>query len=436
MSAPSPRPLLPWPQAVVRTWGYGWLAAVHLVCDLLLAGPYLALAVLLVTAVCLVPVVAVGIPMLFALLWLGLPIAAFERLRIAAATGRPVPAPPQPAGLSGWRRWFLDGRTWRAQGHVALLSLWGLTGGLLMAVLLGVAVALIAVPLYLPWLTDGRLAVPFTAGIPAGAATWSIGLLLLAVLPLVAQVMVGVDVALAQWLIGPGRDAQVEQLTERVHELTETRAAVVQAGEAERRRIERDLHDGPQQRLVSIAMDLGMARAKLDSEDYPAARELLAKAHTSSKEAIVDLRHVVRGIHPPVLTDRGLDAALSALAARSPVPVDVRVDLARRPDPTIEAIAYFCVSEALTNIAKHAGATGARVVVDAPAPFGPSGGRRAQVLRIDVSDDGRGGADPVRGTGLTGLQQRLAAVDGSLRIDSPPAGGTRLVMELPMGEGV
>jgi signal transduction histidine kinase len=168
-------------------------------------------------------------------------------------------------------------------------------------------------------------------------------------------------------------------------------------------------------------MDLGMARTKFDT-DPGGVRELVDKAHAASKEAIVELRQVVRGIHPPVLTDRGLDAAMSALAARCPVPVTVSVAVASRPDPTVEAIAYFCVSEALTNVAKHSGARSARVEVEGDAGSG---------LRIVVADDGRGGAEPGRGTGLAGLRQRLSAVDGTLTVESPPGGGTRLLMALP-----
>jgi signal transduction histidine kinase len=237
----------------------------------------------------------------------------------------------------------------------------------------------------------------------------------------VARGLVGVDVALARSLIGPRPDAErVAELTQRVETLHRTREMTVDSVELERRRIERDLHDGPQQRLVALAMDLGMAQTKLD-DDPEAARALLAKAHSAAKEAIVEMRQVARGIHPPVLTDRGLDAALSALAARAPVPVQIRVDLPRRPSPTIESIAYFCVSEALTNIAKHSGAAHATVDVTGSA----------EGVHVVVTDDGRGGADPTGGTGLSGLRQRLAAVDGTLTIDSPPGAGTRLMMTLP-----
>jgi signal transduction histidine kinase len=253
-----------------------------------------------------------------------------------------------------------------------------------------------------------------------------LGVLGVAVVPLLAQAMVKVDILLARRLLGSGRREQVEQLTERVDTLTQTREAAVDSAEVERRRIERDLHDGPQQRLVAIAMDLGMAQERID-RDPSGARELLDKAHAASKEAITEMRMVARGIHPPILTDRGLDAALSALAARSPVPVTVRVDLPIRPSPTVEAIAYFCVSEALTNVAKHAHAGSARVDVHASGTVANSG------LQIQIQDDGVGGADPARGTGLHGLADRVRAIDGSLTVHSPIGGPTLLTIDLPGG---
>jgi signal transduction histidine kinase len=168
-------------------------------------------------------------------------------------------------------------------------------------------------------------------------------------------------------------------------------------------------------------MDLGMAQERID-RDPAGARQLLDKAHAASKEAITEMRMVARGIHPPVLTDRGLDAALSALAARSPVPVTVRVDLPTRPSATMEAIAYFCVSEALTNVAKHARATSAQVEVTAAA---------GSALRIEIRDDGIGGADPAGGTGLHGLTDRVRAIDGSMEVASPIGGPTVLSINLP-----
>jgi len=249
------------------------------------------------------------------------------------------------------------------------------------------------------------------------AALTGIGLVVLFAAPWVAQGMAAMDVALARALLGPSRD---EQLRARVASLTESRAGVVDAADAERRRIERDLHDGTQQRLVSLAMNLGMARARL-AEDPGPAREAIEAAHEEAKQALVELRGFVRGLHPAVLNDRGLDAALSGIAARAPLPVALRVDVPRRPSPTIEAVAYFVVSEALANVVKHAGASRVDVAVT----------RVADLLRVVVTDDGRGGARLDDGSGLRGLAQRVASVDGTLHIDSPPGGGTVMVVELP-----
>jgi signal transduction histidine kinase len=194
----------------------------------------------------------------------------------------------------------------------------------------------------------------------------------------------------------------------------------VDAVDAERRRIERDLHDGAQQRLVSLAVHLGIARATLTGLP-PDARRVLDEAHREAKEAIEELGALVRGLHPAVLEDRGLDAALSGLAGRAPIPVRVRVELSARPSATVESVAYFVVSEALTNMVKHAEASRAEVSVER---FGPT-------LLVVVSDDGAGGARVGAGSGLAGLVKRVAAVDGKLSLDSPVGGPTVLTVELP-----
>jgi signal transduction histidine kinase len=195
----------------------------------------------------------------------------------------------------------------------------------------------------------------------------------------------------------------------------------VDAAEDERRRIERDLHDGAQQRLVALAMDLGMAREKLRT-DPQAATELVGEAHEEAKRALAELRDLARGIHPAVLADRGLDAAISALAARSPVPVGVDVATGRLPGP-VESTAYFVVAEALTNAAKHARAGELAVRI----------ARQGDLLVVEVTDDGAGGADPARGNGLRGLADRVAAIDGRLTVTSPPGGPTLVRAELPCG---
>jgi signal transduction histidine kinase len=225
-----------------------------------------------------------------------------------------------------------------------------------------------------------------------------------------------VDARMARSLLGPSR---AEELQIRVEQLSRTRAGAVDAADAERRRLERDLHDGTQQRLVSLALQLGMARANPAGPEQ--AQLVIAEAHEEAKAALSELRNLIRGLHPPVLEDRGLDAALSGVAARMPIPVKVTVDVPRRPPATVEAVAYFVVSEGLTNISKHAQASQAEVFVQ----------RAGDRLHIIVSDDGVGGADPARGTGLAGLAKRAGSVDGSFEIASPPGGPTLLTVDLP-----
>jgi signal transduction histidine kinase len=207
----------------------------------------------------------------------------------------------------------------------------------------------------------------------------------------------------------------------RIEELETTRAGAVDVQETELRRIERDLHDGAQARLVALGMSIGMAEEKL-ATDPEGARQLLAEARAGAREALEELRDLARGIHPPILTDRGLDAAIRALAARTPLRVDVSVDLAERPRPPIETAAYFVVAEALANASKHSHAATVAIGVHLTAG----------TLVAEVHDDGSGGAD-TSGKGLTGLRRRVEALDGSLRVSSPAGGPTTVRAELPCG---
>jgi signal transduction histidine kinase len=208
-------------------------------------------------------------------------------------------------------------------------------------------------------------------------------------------------------------------LTERIATLETSRADAVDVQEAELRRIERDLHDGAQARLVALGMSLGMAEQKL-ATDADAARELLAEARAGAGEALRELRDLARGIHPPVLADRGLDAAVRALAAQSPISVTVSVTLPRRPDPPVESAAYFVIAEALANAGKHADASRVDVRIM----------QHEDRLSVEIHDDGVGGADP-RGGGLSGLRSRVQALDGSLAVVSPQGGPTTIRAELP-----
>ena len=254
--------------------------------------------------------------------------------------------------------------------------------------------------------------------IPVDALLTIAGIAGLFAAPWVSAGVASLDARIARTLLGPSR---AEELEHRVEHLTQTRAGAVDAADAERRRLERDLHDGTQQRLVSLAMNLGMARASAGTAEE--ARVAIAEAHEEAKAALSELRDLIRGLHPAVLEDRGLDAALSGVCARMPIPVKLTVDGLgqRRPAPVIEAVAYFVVSEGLANIAKHAQASQAEVFVQ------QTGDR----LHVIVTDDGVGGADPARGTGLIGLARRAQSVDGTFEVTSPPGGPTMLTVDLP-----
>ncbi len=214
--------------------------------------------------------------------------------------------------------------------------------------------------------------------------------------------------------------AREQELTERVDELTRTRRGALDVQAAELRRIERDLHDGAQARLVSLSMLVGRAEDQL--ADRPEVAALVRRAREEAGAAIGELRDLARGIAPPVLADRGLSAAVQALGVRAPMPVVVEVPDERRPPPVVETAAYFVVAEALTNVAKHAGGAPARVVVE----------RDKQRLVVEISDSGPGGANP-QGGGLTGLRHRVEAIDGTLRVESPAGGPTTIRAELPCG---
>jgi signal transduction histidine kinase len=210
-------------------------------------------------------------------------------------------------------------------------------------------------------------------------------------------------------------------LRERVEDLRGARERIIAAADEERRRIQRDLHDGAQQRLVSLALILSMAESRLESDPDRAA-QLIAQAREEAQQAIGELRELAGGIHPAVLSDHGLCAALEALASRAPVPVQVDGELDEKLRPAVEAAAYFVTSEALANVAKYAQASEAFVEV----------GLKDGYLRLCVRDNGVGGADPQQGSGLKGLRDRVDALDGRLELQSPPGEGTKLTVEIPV----
>ncbi|WP_329208393.1 sensor domain-containing protein [Streptomyces sp. NBC_00683] len=255
--------------------------------------------------------------------------------------------------------------------------------------------------------------------LPWGVATFAVTLVSLfvlwPVLPYIARGLTNADRAMVRGLLSPS-----DELEARIAELESDRGVVVDTAAADLRRIERDLHDGAQARLVALAMDLGLAKEKLTADPEAAAR-MVDEAHGEVKVALQELRDLARGIHPAVLTDRGLDAALSAIASRCTVPVNVSVELPGRPAEAIEGIAYFTVSELLQNVSKHSRARSVSVEV----------WRSHERLLIQVTDDGVGGARLDGGTGMAGLAERLGAVDGLFVLDSPEGGPTTVTAELP-----
>jgi signal transduction histidine kinase len=402
-----------------------WLALIHL-CAGLVIGLMVGAVILtgIGVGVSMVAVFGLGIVILAATFWFGGQVARAERARFALLLGERI-VPPEPLGSGLTRR----RRIWRAATRAVV---WKNLGYSLLRLPLS---AVEVVPLMFVW--SGGLALttlPFYNGaLPGGSAHlgemrvagfwWTalatlIGLGLLFIAPVLTRALAVADASAARWLIGSPRQAG---MAARIGELETSRARVIDAAEAERLRIERDLHDGAQQRLVSLAMELGRAKVKFET-DPQAAAAIVGQAHEQAKEALTELRNLVRGVHPPVLTDRGLDAALSGLAALSPVPVTVRVDLPVRPPAGIEAIAYFVVAEALTNVAKHARASLVEVRVS----------RSGNLLNLVIFDDGVGGADPA-GQGLSGLAARVAGVDGQLRVTSPAGGPTSIGVVLPCG---
>jgi signal transduction histidine kinase len=354
--------------------------------------------------------------------------AWLERRWVRATLGVDIPDPyrPLPEG-SLWRRARVlasDPATWKDLAYLVVLFPLGVVWFVVTVTLWSTAVGLLTAPLWYWIPPDGGVALfdddrslLVLDTLPEALLGAVAGALLCVAAAWAVRGMATAHGAVALALLGPSDG----QLRARVDALQASRDRAVDSAEAERRRIERDLHDGAQQRLVALAMGLGMARAKLEA-DPAAATALVGEAHEEAKRALAELRDLARGIHPAVLADRGLDAAISALAARSPVPVGVEVATGRLPGP-VESAAYFVVAEALTNAAKHAGAAEIAVRIS----------RHRDLLIVEVIDDGAGGADPARGSGLRGLADRVAAVDGQLTVTSPPGGPTVVRAELPCG---
>ncbi|MCX4958774.1 sensor histidine kinase [Streptomyces virginiae] len=375
-----------------------WKEIAYLVSNLPLAIVGFVYAVVMVSTAGGLSVTAVGIPLLACGLYLSRQLGRLDRARARGLLGvrvdepTPIPGPKRSGGFFPWL-WtsIKDPVGWRTVLYQLIRLPWGV--------------------------------LTFTVALTGLFVLWP-------VLPYLVRLMANVDRAMVRGLLSPSDD-----LERRIAELESDRGVVVDTAAADLRRIERDLHDGAQARLVALAMGLGLAKEKL-LEDPEGAAAMVDEAHGEVKLALQELRDLARGIHPAVLTDRGLDAALSSVAARCVVPVKVAVDLPAdpsgdpsgdpsrgRPAEAIEGIAYFVVSELLQNVSKHAGpgARGATVEV----------WRAGARLMIRVSDDGRGGASPSGGSGLAGLAERLGAVDGVLVVDSPAGVGTVVTAELP-----
>ncbi|MFI9775718.1 sensor histidine kinase [Streptomyces sp. NPDC051956] len=399
----------------------------------------LSLPISIMTFVYAVTMVSLGAGLLIT--FLGIPVlagalagargfAAMERARARALlgidVGTPAPLRPRAHGPMAWMGALLkSGESWRNLLYTVVHFPWAVFAFNVALVFWTVGWSLLTYPLW-QWVFpmyagqggiqlygDGAHNVyldnPFEITVTA-----AVGLLITLATPWIIRALASVDRALVSGLLSPSR------LATRVVELESDRGVVVDTAAADLRRIERDLHDGAQARLVNLAMDLGLAKEKL-TEDPRAAARMVDEAHGEVKTALQELRDLARGIHPAILTDRGLDAALSSVASRCTVPVQVEVDLPARPAPAIEGIAYFTVGELLQNVSKHSRATRATVDV----------WRVEDRLMLQVMDNGVGGADASAGSGLAGLAERLDAVDGILLVDSPTAGPTRITAELP-----
>jgi signal transduction histidine kinase len=366
----------------------------------------------------------IGFPILVGTFYLWVYGARFERHRVRALLGVRIDDPYRPLPDEPWfgrlKARLGDRYVWFDLLYLFILFPVGIVEFVIATVALSLPLAFLTLPGWY-WIADGAV---FFDGyqvdtLPIALAFSVIGIPFLLALP---YVLVGVGRGhawLARNLLGTNRE---RELSARVDQLTVSRSRALDYSVGDLRRIERDLHDGAQQRLVKLSMDLGMAKEKI-ATDPEAAQVLINEAHEEAKRAMVEIRNLARGIHPAVLTDRGLDAAVSALAGRSPVPVTVHSNLdgtGRLPE-VVESSAYFIIAEALTNIARHSSATESSVRIR----------KRDDMLAIDIDDNGSGGADMSRGTGLEGMLDRATAIDGTLTIESPPGGPTHIHVELP-----
>lgn len=401
-----------------------WFAVIHLLLNMPLGIAYFAVLAVAVSLGLGLLITLLGIPILIASGGIVRALGNFERARTNAFLGTSLRNPYRPSAPdAGWIARLTsvvkDPSTGRDFLYLmlrmpiglftftAMVTVWSLAGGLL-ASPFSYWFGFFRVDIG-NWVFDGPFAVVLAtfAGVVMTVLAFGI-----------TRGLVRLEAVLASALL----DVSADELRRRVADIASSRTRTMSAADQDRRRLERDLHDGAQQRMVSLAMTLGMAQEKLASDPEMGAK-LVAEAHEEAKRALQDLRDLARGIHPAILTDHGLEAALPALAARSAVPARVDVSVSPRPTPAVESAAYFVVAEALTNVAKHAHAE--NVLITAR--------RDRNTLTLEVRDDGTGGATMVPGGGLAGLVDRIEALDGRLTMSSPKGGPTVVHAEVPCG---
>lgn len=381
-----------------------WRALAYLVTGVLLGAVTLGILTAMIAAGVVSLIIVVGLVLLLATALSGLAVARLERWRLrlvdADRTDDPHQAPAEP-GFRAWLRTRLaEPATWRELAFTFIFT----------TALCWLDLVVLAFVFALPWICI-QAAVQDPAVWP-----WAIpGALLLSAWPYTITSWAGARAALTRTILAPRDQELGEQLTE----VSRSRARLVGAFEAERARIERDLHDGAQQRLVSLSMQLGLMR--LDTEPDSPLHERLGDAQEHLSLALAELRRLVHGLNPQVLADNGLVAAIEENTSRFTIPVTVDVQLPNRLPQSVELAAYYVVTEVMTNIAKHSGATKARV----------TGRHHVDVLTLQIIDNGVGGADQGGGTGMTGLADRIGVLDGRMRVSSPPGGPTMIHVEIP-----
>ena len=393
------------------------------------AGLYLAVAWLCALSVA---GIAAGIPLTLFVTVLVRWFADLHRRWAAGRLGVPVPRPYRPTPAGGWLvrmgTVLRDPATWR---DFAWLLVNSVTGGLtcgLSAILFLCSVFYLSYPLLFAVTPPSLFRQPLVGSFQVNGTAESfmmmpLGLAFGVIWYVTAVPLATLNARVTRALLAPTEHAGMQA---RVRQLASSRAETIDTQARELRRIERDLHDGAQARLVSLGMSLGLAE-RLMAQDPQKAQRLLAEARESTSGALADLRDLVRGIHPPVLADRGLEGAVDALAMVNPVPTTVDFRLPGRLPPPVESAAYFAIAEALSNAIKHAAPR--RILIT--AEFAPGPGNAAGLLTVSVSDDGHGGARIDGGTGLLGIERRLSAFDGTLAVDSPPGGPTTVRMQVP-----